>query len=159
MVTLFPSTYIWKVSKGHPKFVRILTFIYACVPHTCYTRSSSVRQDRVGNKPTFQTSTVTHYNKFKKKVDKKYLEVGQNVMCIHNKEMATVKYIGHADFAPGIWIGLELKRQLGKHNGMVKDRRYFSSKEGHGVMVKPRNISVHGINGQELLRPESHYPI
>ena len=113
----------------------------------------------MGNKPTFQTSTVTHYNKFKKKVDKKYLEVGQNVMCIHNKEMATVKYIGHADFAPGIWIGLELKRQLGKHNGMVKDRRYFSSKEGHGVMVKPRNISVHGINGQELLRPESHYPI
>ena len=101
-------------------------------------------------------------------------QVGQNVMCIHNKEMATVKYIGHADFAPGIWIGLELKqprgetrtgryeisrRSLGKHSGVVNGRRYFSSKDGHGVMVRPRNISVHGIIGQDLLRPESHYPI
>ena len=82
-------------------------------------RSSSVRQirpntERLAAKPTFQTNTVSHYNKFKKKVDKKYLEVGQNVMCIHNKEMATVRYIGHADFAPGIWIGLELKKQLGE---------------------------------------------
>ena len=86
-------------------------------------------------------------------------QVGQNVMCIHNKEMATVKYVGHADFAPGIWIGLELKRPVGKHGGVVGGRRYFTSKENHGVMVRPRNISVHGINGQELLRPESDYPI
>ena len=66
-------------------------------------------------KPTFQTNTVTHYNKFRrKKEDKKYLEVGQNVMCIHNKEMATVRSVGHTDFAPGIWIGLELKKPLGE---------------------------------------------
>ena len=128
--------------------------------------------------PQFQTSTVTHYNKFKKKLDKKYLEVGQGVMCIHNREMAVVKYVGHTDFAPGIWVGLELKNQKGernqflksqfsdtkpsmpgKHNGIVKERRYFTCKEGHGVMVKPRTISVHGINGQELIRPESFYPI
>ena len=64
-------------------------------------------------KPSFQTSTVTVYNKFKKKVDQKYLEVGQNVMCIHNKEMATVKYIGHTDFATGIWVGLEMKKPIG----------------------------------------------
>lgn len=47
----------------------------------------------------------------------------------------------------------------GKHNGEVEGRRYFQCKEGHGVMVKPRTVSVHGINGQELLRPESYYPI
>ena len=64
-------------------------------------------------KPSFQTSTVTVYNKFKKKVDQKYLEVGQNVMCIHNKEMATVKYVGHAEFAPGVWVGLEMKKKIG----------------------------------------------
>ena len=94
--------------------IKILKYFYII-------RSSSVRQIRAGNserqlsKPTFQTNTVTHYNKFKKKGDlKKYLEVGQNVMCIHNKEMATVRYIGHTDFAPGIWIGLELKRAIGE---------------------------------------------
>ena len=56
---------------------------------------------------------MTHFNKFKKKVDKKFLEVGQSVMCIHNKEMATVKYVGHTDFATGLWVGLELKKPLG----------------------------------------------
>ena len=47
----------------------------------------------------------------------------------------------------------------GKHNGTVKGRRYFTSREGHGVIVKPRNLSVHGINGSELIRPENFYPI
>jgi len=110
-------------------------------------------------KPSFQTSTVTVYNKFKKKVDQKYLELGQNVMCIHNKEMATVKYVGHAEFAPGVWVGLEMKKKIGKHSGSVNGRKYFSCKEGHGVIVKPRNVSVHGINGAELLKPEKCYPI
>ena len=67
------------------------------------------------NVPKFQTSTATHYNKFKKKLDKKYLEVGQGVMCIHNREMAVVKYVGHTDFAPGIWVGLEIKNPKGRH--------------------------------------------
>eukprot|EP00090_Calanus_glacialis_P040977 TRINITY_DN7180_c0_g1_i2.p1 TRINITY_DN7180_c0_g1~~TRINITY_DN7180_c0_g1_i2.p1 ORF type:complete len:672 (+),score=124.75 TRINITY_DN7180_c0_g1_i2:72-2087(+) len=127
-----------------------------------FSRSYSVRgrsDSNERNVPKFQTSTVTHYNKFKKKLDKKYLEVGQGVMCIHNREMAVVKYIGHTDFAPGIWVGLEIKNPKGKHNGIVKERRYFTCKEGHGVMVKPRTLSVHGINGQELVRPESFYPI
>ena len=85
--------------------------------HLFHFRSSSVRQgsnftnDRV--KPSFLTSTVTVYNKFKKKVDQKYLEVGQNVMCIHNKEMATVKYVGHTEFATGVWVGLEMKKKIG----------------------------------------------
>ena len=63
---------------------------------------------------------MTHFNKFKKKVDKKYLEVGQSVMCIHNKEMATVKFVGHTDFATGIWVGLELKKPLGNHQIISK---------------------------------------
>merc|ERR1719232_1388871 len=127
-------------------------------PSRTVSRSSSVRQgpnftnDRI--KPGFQTSTVTVYNKFKKKVDQKYLEVGQNVMCIHNKEMATVKYVGHTELAPGVWVGLEMKKKIGKHSGSVNGRKYFSCKEGHGVIVKPRNLSVHGINGAELLKPE-----
>ena len=82
-----------------------------------YFRSSSVRQGsnftNARVKPGFQTSTVTVYNKFKKKVDQKYLEVGQNVMCIHNKEMATVKYVGHTEFATGVWVGLEMKKKIG----------------------------------------------
>ena len=47
----------------------------------------------------------------------------------------------------------------GKHNGEVEGRRYFSCKDGHGMMVRPRIVSVHGISAQDLLKPESEYPI
>ena len=111
------------LEKTVPRNLRQKYCLYAMIKILKYfyiIRSSSVRQIRAGNserqlsKPTFQTNTVTHYNKFKKKVEKKFLEVGQTVMCIHNKEMATVRYIGHTDFAPGIWIGLELKKAIGE---------------------------------------------
>merc|ERR1712050_406113 len=52
-----------------------------------FSRSYSVRQRSDSNERTM--------HKFKKKLDKKYLEVGQGVMCIHNREMAVVKYVGH----------------------------------------------------------------
>jgi len=121
-------------------------------------RSMSVRRTKEVV-PEFQTGPGPVFSKFKKKVEKKYLDVGQGVMIIHSKEMATIKYVGHTDFAPGIWIGLELRNPKGKHNGEVQERRYFVCKESHGVMVRPRTVSVHGINGQDLLRPETHYPI
>ena len=91
--------------------------------------------------------------------------------------MGTVKFVGRTDIAPGIWVGLEMKKKIGKtqfssiqrvkpakmfagkHNGIVNGRRYFSCKDGHGVIVKPKSISVHGINGTDLIRPESHYPV
>ena len=28
----------------------------------------------------------------------------------------------------------------------------------HGVMIRPKMASVHGINGEELLKPETEYP-
>ena len=91
---------------------------------------------------------VTVYNKFAKKVNKKFLEVSQRMpegqfftFCIctgrsrgdvypqqgdgTGRDLITftfhlisnnqVKYIGHADFAAGIWIGLELRNPKGKH--------------------------------------------
>ena len=72
--------------------------------------------------------------------------------------MGTVKYVGRVDFAPGIWVGLELRNPKGRHDGIVEDKRYFSCKQKHGVLVKPKRISVHGISGEDLIKPESEYP-
>jgi dynactin complex subunit len=41
----------------------------------------------------------------------------------------------------------------------VDGRRYFTCKENHGLMVRPRIVSVHGISAQDLLKPENEYPI
>jgi len=122
------------------------------------SRSMSTRRS-TETIPDFQTGPILAFNKFKKKVQKRYLEVGQSVMIIHSKEMAVIKYVGRTDFSPGIWVGLELRNPRGKHNGEVQERRYFTCKDGHGLLVRPRTVSVHGINGQELLHPESYYPI
>ncbi len=73
--------------------------------------------------------------------------------------MGVVKFVGRVDFAPGIWVGLELRDpREGRHDGEVKGRRYFSCRPSHGVVLRPRMISVHGINGEKLLRPDSEYP-
>ncbi len=60
-------------------------------------------------------------------------------MVIHSKEMAVVKYIGHADFAPGIWVGLELRNPKGNHF-------YLTSVKGVAFLylgsVCPRQIAL-----------------
>lgn len=110
--------------------------------------------------PGWQSVGTVQPNKFqmKRSPQKKYIDVGTTVICIHNKEMGVVKYVGRADFASGIWIGLELRNPRGKHDGFVNNRRYFSTKASHGIMIRPKMVSVHGINGNSLLKPESEYP-
>ena len=72
--------------------------------------------------------------------------------------MGVVKFVGRVDFAEGIWAGLELRNPVGKHDGVVEGKRYFHSKMYHGVMIRPRKLSVHGISGEDLLKPEHEYP-
>jgi hypothetical protein len=42
---------------------------------------------------------------------------------------------------------------------LVAFPRYFTCKPKHGTMIRPSLISVHGINGEKLLRPEADYHI
>uniref|UniRef100_A0A673ISR2 CAP-Gly domain-containing protein n=1 Tax=Sinocyclocheilus rhinocerous TaxID=307959 RepID=A0A673ISR2_9TELE len=65
------------------------------------------------------------------------LHLGMQVLLISANEMGTIRYIGTADFAPGLWLGLELRSPKGKNYGSVGSRRYFSCRPGHGVLVRP----------------------
>ena len=69
-----------------------------------------------------------------------------------------VKFVGRVDFAQGIWTGLELRSPKGRHDGTVEGKKYFTCKSGHGIMIRPKMISVHGINGEKLLKNDSEYP-
>uniref|UniRef100_A0AAR2K296 Kinesin family member 13A n=1 Tax=Pygocentrus nattereri TaxID=42514 RepID=A0AAR2K296_PYGNA len=53
----------------------------------------------------------------------------------------TVHYVGGVEFAQGIWVGVELDRAVGKHNGTVQGRVYFRCASGHGVFVRPALLS------------------
>ena len=45
-------------------------------------------------------------------------------------------------FAPGKWIGIELVEALGKNNGTVRGRTYFTCPENCGLFVRQNQIQV-----------------
>ncbi|KFP64039.1 Kinesin-like KIF13A, partial [Cariama cristata] len=69
-----------------------------------------------------------------------WVTVGEQV-CVGSNKMGTVRYVGTVDFSAGIWVGVELNVQLGKHDGTVKGREYFHCKPRHGVFVRPGRLS------------------
>ncbi|KAI1895173.1 hypothetical protein AGOR_G00103570 [Albula goreensis] len=79
------------------------------------------------------------------------LHLGMQVLLTSANEMGTIRYLGMADFAPGLWLGLELRSAKGKNDGSVGGRRYFSCRPGHGVLVRPSRVTYRGINGARLV--------
>ncbi|KAI9483098.1 MAG: hypothetical protein EXX96DRAFT_476819 [Benjaminiella poitrasii] len=56
--------------------------------------------------------------------------------------VGTVAYVGHVNFAEGIWIGVELDRRVGKNDGSVDGYRYFASSPNRGVFVRPEDVAL-----------------
>ncbi|XP_078085752.1 CAP-Gly domain-containing linker protein 4 isoform X9 [Mustelus asterias] len=79
------------------------------------------------------------------------LQEGSQVLLSSSSEMATIKYIGPTDFAPGVWLGLELRSPKGKNDGSVGEKRYFTCKQNYGVLVRPSRVTYRGINGTKLV--------
>ncbi|XP_035243076.1 CAP-Gly domain-containing linker protein 4-like isoform X3 [Anguilla anguilla] len=79
------------------------------------------------------------------------LHLGMQVLLTSANEMGAIRYLGTADFAPGLWLGLELRSARGKNDGAVGERRYFSCRPGHGVLVRPSRVTYRGINGGRLV--------
>ncbi|XP_063247252.1 CAP-Gly domain-containing linker protein 4 isoform X1 [Prinia subflava] len=79
------------------------------------------------------------------------LHEGSQVLLTSSNEMGTIRYIGPTDFAPGVWLGLELRSAKGKNDGSVGEKRYFSCRLKHGVLVRPSRVTYRGINGARLV--------
>lgn len=79
------------------------------------------------------------------------LREGCQVLLTSSNEMGTVRYVGPADFAAGIWVGLELRGPKGRNDGAVGDRRYFTCKPNHGVLVRASRVTYRGIKGSKLV--------
>ncbi|XP_003473054.1 CAP-Gly domain-containing linker protein 4 [Cavia porcellus] len=79
------------------------------------------------------------------------LHEGSQVLLMSSNEMGTVRYVGPTDFASGIWLGLELRSAKGRNDGAVGDKRYFTCKPNHGLLVRPSRVTYRGINGSKLV--------
>jgi dynactin 1 len=53
-----------------------------------------------------------------------------------------IRYAGHTQFAPGLWIGVELDDATGKNDGSVGGHRYFDCPMGYGMFVRPTALKL-----------------
>ena len=68
-------------------------------------------------------------------------EVGQTVE-LHDGRIATVRFVGSTNFAPGYWVGVELEEKSGKNDGAVQGQRYFDCPPGQGMFLRPAAASI-----------------
>ncbi|XP_061651457.1 CAP-Gly domain-containing linker protein 4-like isoform X1 [Phyllopteryx taeniolatus] len=83
------------------------------------------------------------------------LHEGMQVLLNSANEMASIRYMGTTDFAPGLWLGLELRSPKGKNDGSVHGHRYFTCRPDHGALVRPNRVTYRGINGSCLVDENS----
>ncbi|XP_077419188.1 kinesin-like protein KIF13B isoform X2 [Vanacampus margaritifer] len=62
-------------------------------------------------------------------------------VAVGSGKAGTVRYVGVAHFAEGVWVGVELDSPAGKHDGCVGGHRYFRCRPAHGVLVRPERLS------------------
>ncbi|CED82994.1 Alpha-tubulin folding cofactor B [Phaffia rhodozyma] len=62
------------------------------------------------------------------------------------KQRGTIRFVGETQFGTGknagAWIGVEVDEPVGKNDGSVAGVRYFDSKPGYGLFVRPDKVTV-----------------
>lgn len=64
---------------------------------------------------------------------------------------AVVRYYGPVAFAQGEWIGVELEKAEGRHNGTVAGIPYFSCPKNHGLFIDPATINTGSSSNKQKL--------
>lgn len=56
----------------------------------------------------------------------------------------TVRFVGPTDFggAGGVWVGVEYDEPMGKNDGSVQGKRYFTCASNFGVFVRPDKVRL-----------------
>ncbi|KAL8138084.1 hypothetical protein V2J09_004085, partial [Rumex salicifolius] len=71
------------------------------------------------------------------------IKVGDRCKVEPGDKRGVVKYVGRAEnLGSGFWVGVEYDEPLGKHDGMVKGKRFFECPRLHGTMVRSDKVKV-----------------
>uniref|UniRef100_A0A8C6NVN0 CAP-Gly domain-containing linker protein 4-like n=1 Tax=Nothobranchius furzeri TaxID=105023 RepID=A0A8C6NVN0_NOTFU len=72
------------------------------------------------------------------------VRLGERVL-VAGERTGVVQFCGNTNFAPGVWLGVELDKPSGKNDGSVGGVRYFSCPPKHGVFAPPSRVQrIHG---------------
>lgn len=65
------------------------------------------------------------------------------VRCqVEGGRRGTIRYAGPTEFAAGAWVGVEYDEPVGKNDGSVAGKRYFSCTPKYGGFAKPDKLVV-----------------
>ncbi|XP_072188159.1 CAP-Gly domain-containing linker protein 4 isoform X3 [Excalfactoria chinensis] len=134
-----------KINHTFPGFRRSLSTTSASSQREISRRNSFVRSKSSASRHSWSHPSTASMEGLVK------LHEGSQVLLTSSNEMGTIRYIGPTDFAPGMWLGLELRSAKGKNDGSVGEKRYFTCKQNHGVLVRPSRVTYRGINGAKLV--------
>ncbi|RNF21790.1 uncharacterized protein Tco025E_03415 [Trypanosoma conorhini] len=56
------------------------------------------------------------------------------------RRRGVLRFMGPTNFAPGLWAGIELLGTVGRNDGSVMGKSYFSCPAGQGVFVRPELV-------------------
>lgn len=71
------------------------------------------------------------------------IKVGNRCEVDPGGKRGEVKFVGKVDtLAAGYWVGVQYDEPVGKHDGVVKGKRFFTCPPGHGAMLRPEKVKI-----------------
>jgi tubulin-folding cofactor B len=65
-----------------------------------------------------------------------------------------IRYTGETEFAKGYWVGVEYDEPVGKNDGSVAGKRYFTCRAKYGGFVKSEKVDVGDYPEKDLMEEE-----
>ncbi|XP_028407619.1 CAP-Gly domain-containing linker protein 3-like [Dendronephthya gigantea] len=78
-----------------------------------------------------------------KREDNNNIKVGDRLILTNDeKRKGIARFVGETQFAPGLWVGVELDTACGKNDGSVNGVRYFDCQPNHGLFSHPSKFLI-----------------
>jgi len=65
----------------------------------------------------------------------------------------TLRFVGRVDAKLGVWCGVDCDAAIGRHDGLVEGKRYFTAGPQHGFFLRPARLVPEGAGARAGLGP------